>query len=155
MIRELIPLLKILNSSRKTIAITVFLFVVGISNVYVVSLTGNVTGGFSQTIVDRNTNEFKRVLLLSVAVVLGSAVLGKEVQCETSQNRTLSEIISPFFFFPLASCSLFLTDSTIKFLIEALAWRWRRSLCLHIHETYFLNTLYYKLVSLDQSIDNP
>ena len=46
-------------------------------------------------------------------------------------------------------------DSTNKFLIELIAWKWRNILCFHVQDRYFADHLYYKILSLDSRIDNP
>eukprot|EP01105_Mastigella_eilhardi_P025642 TRINITY_DN7039_c0_g1_i1.p1 TRINITY_DN7039_c0_g1~~TRINITY_DN7039_c0_g1_i1.p1 ORF type:complete len:640 (+),score=149.24 TRINITY_DN7039_c0_g1_i1:49-1968(+) len=45
--------------------------------------------------------------------------------------------------------------SGVKFSVEILAWRWRRSLVGYMHERYFSDLLFYKLLALDTRVDNP
>eukprot|EP01114_Cavostelium_apophysatum_P024712 TRINITY_DN976_c0_g1_i2.p1 TRINITY_DN976_c0_g1~~TRINITY_DN976_c0_g1_i2.p1 ORF type:complete len:603 (-),score=109.23 TRINITY_DN976_c0_g1_i2:19-1827(-) len=48
-----------------------------------------------------------------------------------------------------------LLQSIIQFNVELLAWQWRKALCFYLHGKYFVKSLYYKVVSLDQRVDNP
>ncbi|EFA85789.1 ABC transporter D family protein [Heterostelium album PN500] len=48
-----------------------------------------------------------------------------------------------------------LLDSTIKFTVGIIAWRWRKTLCLTIQNQYFDNNLFYRIMAFDTRIDNP
>jgi ATP-binding cassette subfamily D (ALD) protein 4 len=49
-----------------------------------------------------------------------------------------------------------LLDSTIKFLTDFLAVKWREKLCLYLHECYFRKRTYYKVQHVEcSSCDNP
>lgn len=43
-------------------------------------------------------------------------------------------------------------DGVIKFLVELLAWQWRKYLSTYLHRSYFQGIVYYKIQSM---VDNP
>eukprot|EP01133_Synstelium_polycarpum_P009008 gene9008-10566_t len=53
----------------------------------------------------------------------------------------------------LGASALF--DSTIKAVSSAMAWQWRKTLCNHTQHSYFTGGLYYRILALDDRIDNP
>eukprot|EP01119_Soliformovum_irregulare_P001270 TRINITY_DN109_c0_g2_i1.p1 TRINITY_DN109_c0_g2~~TRINITY_DN109_c0_g2_i1.p1 ORF type:complete len:597 (-),score=178.71 TRINITY_DN109_c0_g2_i1:125-1915(-) len=120
-LKRLFKILRLISRSFVTNGTLLFLTALSIFQIYVVSLTGSVIGGFYTTISSKDKNAFLTVMFHASMVIVLSAIL----------------------------------DSTTKFLVEILAWRWRKSLCLYVQERYFLRGLYYKLNMIDSHIDNP
>ena len=46
-------------------------------------------------------------------------------------------------------------ESEIKVLLDIIGYRWRKALVKHIHEQYFNTAMYYQILHLDHTIDNP
>jgi ABC-type uncharacterized transport system fused permease/ATPase subunit len=46
-------------------------------------------------------------------------------------------------------------ESEIKVLLDLIGYRWRKALVKHIHSQYFTNAMYYQILHLDHTIDNP
>ncbi|KYR00586.1 ABC transporter D family protein [Tieghemostelium lacteum] len=71
----------------------------------------------------------------------------------TTGDRPLfvSSIIKGFIFIGLSA----LFDSSIKFIVSILSWRWRKILCLAIQDQYFKNNVYYKIIAFNDKVDNP
>lgn len=46
-------------------------------------------------------------------------------------------------------------ESFIKFVLDIIAYRWRKTLVTHLHQRYFAKGMYYQVLHLDQTIDNP
>lgn len=48
-----------------------------------------------------------------------------------------------------------LLESLIKFTLDIIAFRWRKNLVAHVHERYFSDSMFYQVLHLDGTIDNP
>lgn len=48
-----------------------------------------------------------------------------------------------------------LLESAIKLNLDMISYRWRRSLVTHIHSRYFSHSMFYQILHLDHTIDNP
>ncbi|PRP87933.1 hypothetical protein PROFUN_02670 [Planoprotostelium fungivorum] len=77
-VRQLFTLIKIVFSDVACWLIFALLLI--LTFISTVSFTGNVTGGFTQSLVDRDKSSFNMVILLAVPVVLGSGLLRAMIQ---------------------------------------------------------------------------
>lgn len=98
-----------------------FLLGLIIANLYVGSQSGNVTGQFYNVIVDKNEQQFKKVLWQATIVIILSALL----------------------------------ESAIKLVLDLIAFRWRKLLVQKLHHRYFSRSMFYQILHLDHTIDNP
>lgn len=48
-----------------------------------------------------------------------------------------------------------LLESWIKFILDVIGYRWRRNLVRNLHERYFSDSMFYQVLHLDGTIDNP
>lgn len=48
-----------------------------------------------------------------------------------------------------------LFESAIKFALDIIGFRWRKALVSSIHKRYFSHSMFYQILHLDHTIDNP
>lgn len=48
-----------------------------------------------------------------------------------------------------------LLESAIKLALDVISYRWRRALVSSLHKRYFSNSMFYQILHLDHTIDNP
>jgi ABC-type uncharacterized transport system fused permease/ATPase subunit len=46
-------------------------------------------------------------------------------------------------------------ESVSKIISAVLSWRWRRTIVHQLHQRYFANRMFYKLLNFDERVDNP
>jgi len=48
-----------------------------------------------------------------------------------------------------------LFESIIKFVLDIIGFRWRKALVSNLHKRYFSHSMFYQILHLDHTIDNP
>ncbi|GAM20368.1 hypothetical protein SAMD00019534_035430, partial [Acytostelium subglobosum LB1] len=100
-----------------------------------------------------------------VAVLLGLAIaqtyvshftgtLLSGVYSDLSSGNTHAFTRTMIFGFLILSAGAIL-DATIKFVVNAMSWLWRKTLCLALQRKYFDNNLFYRIMAFDTTVDNP
>jgi hypothetical protein len=79
-------IVKIISRSANTKIVLFLLFISTFAQVYVVSFTGQVIGGFYQVITSKDINGFYKVLGFSILVILGSALFDSTIKFLTEYS---------------------------------------------------------------------
>jgi hypothetical protein len=85
-VQRLWKIVKIISQPTNTKIILFLLLISTFAQVYVVSFTGQVIGGFYQVITSKDINGFYKILGFSILVILGSALFDSTIKFLTEYN---------------------------------------------------------------------